>query len=374
MAYLLEALHQISIAPLEKEAFNAWLEAKDAVAFLTDNAQQDEFVVYAGVEHTFIHAILVPASLMNPPDIDDLLSWSFNPFSSWGTWITFNEPRSVSISPPLDHTGSKTLDQGEQLVFGRAFEGRVADKNYFEILQKFVHLFDLHFLLERNAYCRLDKYGDIEDVIRIIKVAGERDESGGTVITFKRDLLDQYMALTDSVIARTYDFTRLRFSHFGGWSNRSNPQYTIDGDLFYRSIVEPGHASYMRGCQIVRPLMAKEIIIRRLAHGDEEERKYASFVAYDWKNRVIREVSSAPGDTANYFTKSDLPFELSPAFFRPEVLAKYKSDSEKYRFEGRSISCRGAWHLQTYDINDAGQVHTYIVYQGYALDSTRHHM
>lgn len=53
---------------------------------------------------------------------------------------------------------------------------------------------------------------------------------------------------------------------------------------------------------------------------------------------------------------------MSPAFFKPEVLVKYKTDSEKYRLLGRSISCRGAWSLQTYDINDAGQVHTYLVY------------
>jgi hypothetical protein len=53
---------------------------------------------------------------------------------------------------------------------------------------------------------------------------------------------------------------------------------------------------------------------------------------------------------------------LSPAFFKPEVLLKYKADSDKYSLAGRSISCRGGWSLQTYDINDAGQVHTYLVY------------
>jgi hypothetical protein len=44
------------------------------------------------------------------------------------------------------------------------------------------------------------------------------------------------------------------------------------------------------------------------------------------------------------------------------VLSKYKMDSEKYRLEQRSITCRGAWHLQSYDINEAGQVHTYLIY------------
>jgi len=73
---------------------------------------------------------------------------------------------------------------------------------------------------------------------------------------------------------------------------------------------------------------------------------------------VITEISCNPTCLANYFTKSDLPFEISPAFFRPEVLLRYKSDPDKYELTIRSISCRDAWYLQTYDINDAGQVHT----------------
>ena len=64
----------------------------------------------------------------------------------------------------------------------------------------------------------------------------------------------------------------------------------------------------------------------------------------------------------NYFTESDLPFEITPAFFRPEVLQRYKSDPTKYTLNERSIDCRGSWSLQTYDINEEGQVHTYLVY------------
>jgi hypothetical protein len=46
------------------------------------------------------------------------------------------------------------------------------------------------------------------------------------------------------------------------------------------------------------------------------------------------------------------------------VLDKYKTDPEKYSLEPRSISCRNAWHLQTYDVNTDGQVHTYLTYLG----------
>jgi hypothetical protein len=53
---------------------------------------------------------------------------------------------------------------------------------------------------------------------------------------------------------------------------------------------------------------------------------------------------------------------VSPAFFRPEVLLRFKSNPEKFTLEDRSITCRSAWHLKTYDINEAGQVHSYIGY------------
>jgi hypothetical protein len=119
--------------------------------------------------------------------------------------------------------------------------------------------------------------------------------------------------------------------------------------------------SYLRGVQLVRPLETKSQFHYRLTRR-HEEKKYESFITWDWKNKVTTDVSSAPGATANYFTKSDLPFETSPVFFRPDVLQRYKSDPNKYTLRERSIDCRGGWGLKTFDINEEGQVHTYIVY------------
>jgi hypothetical protein len=356
-------LNRISIPPSGKHAFDAWLEGKDAIELLKDNTRCEHFVVYASSVHTFMHAIVVPASKINPPDVEDLLSWSCSPSSSWGISYKFSNPREVSVLHPLASAGSETLACGEQLVFCRSFDGRVGEKSYFEVLQKFAHIFDLHFLQERNSYCRLDRLGDIEDVIRIVsnpKRAG--DIFGETVITFHRELLDRYLALTDSVLVQTFDFTRFRLSEFRGWPQSQNTLQVADGDLYYRSLIASGYGSFIRGVQIIRPEVSKETLFEPFGPVEEGEKVYASFIAHDWKNGAIAEISCAPGSTANYFTESELPYELSPAFFRPEVLLKYKSDSEKYRLQDRSISCRGTWHLQTYDTNEVGQVHTYLVY------------
>jgi hypothetical protein len=362
MTDVVSALVQISQPPSEKASFNTWLEMADAVAFLRRNVQEDEFVMYAIMQHTYIHGVLVPVSVVDPPNIEDLLSWNCTAYSGWGVVFASSPHPSVAIAPPLDGTGSSTLDKGEQLVFARSFEGRLGEEDYHEILQKFLHISEIHFVPERSAYCRFDKHGDIEDVIRVVEIPAKAGEFGGTVITFKRDVLDRYLALTDSAIVRTFDFTRLWLSRFGMWSKGHEAQLVKNDALFYRKHVEPGHASYMRGCQIVSSSMSKESIARDFWRPSSEKREYESFIAHDWKNNVVKEISCAPGQTANYFTESNLPFELSPAFFRPEVLSKYKADSEKYRLGERSITCRSAWHLKNYDINEAGQVHTYLVY------------
>lgn len=244
MADLVTTICDFGNAPEDKESFDAWLQMGDVLAFLKENANQQEFVIYASNVHTFIHAIAVPNEQLNPPDIDDLMGWNFNASSSWGIWTQFSTPPKIWIGPPLDGAG-KTLSHGEQLVYARSFEGRIGNKSYFEVLQKFIHLFDLHFVRERSAYCRLDGKGDIEDIIRIVRgPRGKDDWSLSTMISVKRDVLDDYLLLTDSSVVRMFDFTRYRPGAFGGWSNTPESKETREDDIFFRARCEP------RSCEL----------------------------------------------------------------------------------------------------------------------------
>lgn len=362
MKRTISALRRLDTIPSDQDEFAKWLELTDAVEFLKENAEDDEFVLFAQASHVFVYGVLVPESLLNPPDVEDIMSWDCHPSQSWTTATSFSEPPTISIEGPLAYDRSKTIAQGEQLVFSRDFDGRTGEKNQVEILQKLVHLMDLHFVPERRAYCRLDKLGDLEDVIRVTGTSSRPEQFEGTVVTIQRSTLDEYLALNGSATVRVFDFTRFRHGTFGGWSHPPNLKKVTEGDLYFHKVVEPRHASYIRGFQVVKSKTLKTDIARRYIGRQGDSKEYVSVIAYDWKNGIVKEISLAPGETANYFTTSELPYEMSPAFFRPEVLSKYKADSDKYRLGDRSISCRGGWHLQTYDINEAGQVHTYLVY------------
>ena len=110
-----------------------------------------------------MHTLIVPKSNLAPPNVEDLMSWQINSSSSWGINVTYRgKNKSISIDEPLEDSGCKSFQNGEKLVFSRAFEGREGEKHHYEILQKFgILAFDLHFLAERNAYRCLDTRGAI---------------------------------------------------------------------------------------------------------------------------------------------------------------------------------------------------------------------
>lgn len=220
---------------------------------------------------------------------------------------------------------------------------------------------DLHFVPERNAYCRLDQRGDIEDVIRIVRLEEGASREAVTAVTILAKELSTYMTLSDMALVFIFDFTRFRSGSFNGWGDHPRIQHR-EPDLFYNG-GSNGNASYVNGRMIVRSTVPLQQLIEEWREESHPtKREYATFKIFDRKNKVEVETSCAPEFLSNYFQESNLPWEISPAFFRPEVLHRFKADPEKFTLDDRSISCRNAWSLKTYDINEAGQVHTDIGY------------
>ena len=228
--------------------------------------------------------------------------------------------------------------------------------------QKLVHSLGLYYMDERSAFCRLDCRGDFEDVIAVFDDEHSDPWKGVRAISVRVRDLATYMALSDTALVTTFDFTRVNPGAFSGWTG-SDERIHKARDFFYRSGVIPNHASYANGHIVLHTELREDDLVEQWkAEEDRGAKQYASFKILDRKNNRLIETSCGPEHIVSYFEESDLPWTISPAFFRPEVLHKYKQDPEKYTVEDRSISCRGSWHLKTYDINEVDQVHTYIGY------------
>lgn len=362
---LVSSLAKIDEIPADSGQFDDWIEAGAHLNFLRENSFADEFAIYASGEYAFVHAVAVPNDHLAPVDTQDLLNWSFNPYTSIASYITGGGRDDVWVERGPSVTGTQTLKDAVQLIFGRTFEGWTGSgKTYYELHQEYAHLAGIHWRPESRAYCRFNENGDLEPVVSVTS----REDKGSSValVSFMWRPLEEYLAATDSSIVRMFDFTLFRRSGFSGWSDGPEQEIHESPDLFYRRKVMPGYAAYTRGVQIVRPRRPHNAIFTSITEGwfGRKDTPHTEFIAYDWRNKRVTKISTAPEATTNYFQAAgnSLPFELSPAFFRPEVLLKYKADRDKYTVSERDVSCRTAWHLKAIDVNEAGQVHAYICY------------
>lgn len=165
---ILRALTAISKIPETNPG--DWLSsAESSIEFLKTNVRSNRLVLFASMPCVLIHAVLAPLKNLDPPDQNDLSNDFVMPDAAWAIEHASGggEPDRVYLSPPLGRYG-KSLAGGEKLFFKRSFVG--SEKHPIEISQKLVHALDLHFIEERNAYCRLDEDGDLEDVISLVEV------------------------------------------------------------------------------------------------------------------------------------------------------------------------------------------------------------
>jgi hypothetical protein len=361
--YNLDNIKALAIEPDGEAEFNEWTAQKNIVNFLDEESKDEYIIIYASLPHTFIHSVFIPEPNLKEKVVNDLLQWSCDPYSSWGLTCSTDD---AWIEPPLSGSGSDTLKSGEQILFIRSFVGKSNEETYYELNQKFAHVLDVHFVPERKSWCKLDSHGDLDDIVKIIKIDSLPRNGNGTIICAKKEVLGKYCSVANLSLLRMYDFTRYKSGEFSGWDdNREEYDLSNSKCCIYGSVsISPGTGSYSRGIQVLNVKNPKENVIDSVWGRPQttEAKQYCSYIAHDWKNKIISEISCNPSCLANYFTKSDLPFEITPAFFKPDVLLKYKSDYAKYKLGNRSVDCRGAWHLKTFDINSAGQVHTYLIY------------
>src|SRR5208282_924240 len=117
-------LKKMSVVPERTgTAFETWLEQTDAIQFLEQNTLENEFVVFATLDHIYIRVVLVPSDRLNPPDMEDLLKWEFLSDTWRMNYYLSDDNPTVWIESPLESAGSESLSGAEPLVFVRSFDG-----------------------------------------------------------------------------------------------------------------------------------------------------------------------------------------------------------------------------------------------------------
>jgi hypothetical protein len=292
---------------------------------LRNNSKEDEVIVHwSNVQSgTFVITVVVSEDSFTSVDKDDLLKWSCDDLSSSARYGWQSGETGIWIERGTDWT-AESLRDAQQLVFPRYFEGlEERDAFYCELLQEYTHLTDTHWRPEQRAYCRFDENGDFD---HIVSVSANENRDDVTLVSFKREPLEQFLAASNSVMVRLFDFTLLRRGkdfEFSKWPSGPEDVIRESESLFYRQKVDPGKAAYTCGVQIIPPSRPKSAIFASMKEGPSthKEGPFVEFIALDWRNKRITRISTDPDATTNYFQASEnslptsfLPHSLGPMY------------------------------------------------------------
>lgn len=327
--------------------------AKRFLDFLEKEINDEYVVLYLSLNHLFLNSVLLDNTKIKKEDILSIKNWSGNSNTQWSISCSISD---CEISSPMDNYGSSVLSDGEPIFFIRSFE-YAGYEHYFELNQKILQILNLHYIYEENAWCKFDDLGDLEKIIQFQKITDGNNRI--SLLCMRKRELDMYCTLTKQNIVRMIDVTFL-YENFIGWNYDDFIKDEISNNGIYGELtIDKKVGSFFRGIQIISSLVDKKTIIDEIWGNNPKQ--YVDLIVNDIKYKKVHTISCDPNKLDNYFTDTGKPFEMSIAFFKAEVLRKYKSDTEKYTIQDRQISCRDAWHLRSFDINDNQQISVYLV-------------
>lgn len=319
--------------------------ANNNMTQLLDLTSEDWVMIYLYTEKIFLNSFAVEMDYYNSYDDEEILNLSFPIKQSSASCVGHNTGEKLRCSLEITHESGL----GDSLMWPLHFY-RTQYKNgklceHYELLQNFVHISGIFLNDKDGTYSLTNEEGDTE--VKVVTVL----DSDIKMILLERRALDYYLGYSNNFLVRFFELKKLGEEQ--SWKIESSETHHIK-----RRIYLEDEQGWCKGAETILPIHT----IEQIEMG--EQKKYESFTIYDFKHKQVVECSSDPNALDNYFEDTGKPFEMSPVFFKPEVLSEYKSNPERYEVNERNIKCYGAWSLKTYSINEEGQVHTYIYYLG----------
>lgn len=206
------------------------------------------------------------------------------------------------------------------------------------INQEFVFLFEL-FRGEDGCYYAIDECGCKEKVVDI----------ADNVVRFKTSYIMRYIAAKQMLYVQFIDSRRSSESsypmgtelmceedcrgdsyHYGIWYQSTKGRDYLFSMLFARSIVRPKNVNE---CKI-------------WPYDRETEEQFPEFIVAELPDGSYKRFSCDPSKLANYFgANPDAPHYLTPVYFKPDVLDRYRNNPH-FKVTERRLSCGTQWSVE----------------------------
>ena len=138
---LIDAIHKLDKIPDTRQEFSEWIKAEAHLAFLKQNVQANELVIFASGDNTYIYSVVVSNEKLFPVDQASIvINWGVNPNNPIASYVMGGR-KDIWIESASRNSSSHVLENSIQLIFRRTFNGWTGQgRNYYELHQEYSHL------------------------------------------------------------------------------------------------------------------------------------------------------------------------------------------------------------------------------------------
>jgi hypothetical protein len=223
----------------------------------------------------------------------------------------------------------------------------------FELVQNFLLYHEAFFEADKCEYRHIDEDGGIQTVARL-----DQRNDDSTILVDAHHLKD-YLAANRCCLLRLHDHRRKTTEDINSLIGGERRQTSLTGADFHFLLVLftegpwNGWRSFSRltGKDLIRPYPEPDKSHTSWATGELRE-QYESFIIGTHENGTPIESTCDENRLSNYFTDRGTPHFLTPVFFSPDVLSKYREEPKRYHVNAGSVSCLDIW---TIDIDITGE-------------------
>ena len=235
------------------------------------------------------------------------------------------------------------VDNGiEPLVINRDFNKSQINygkrTEYSEISEEFRFFHNLYHDREKDEYIKIDDEGN-EHSIAIVKPK---------CIQIKLEAILQFLAIKEMYLSmqfRYYEFSEYSLAELGTSEDaiQSHRKPTTDGEIcwthsYYQDIHYCARSySVLEGKRLVKPLPKSKSGFEGFAA--EPQKNYVKFIIGVDENGEEVDHTCDPAKLNRYGSNPDAPYDITPVYFRKQVLDKYYRESSKYSVEDSRVSC-----------------------------------
>ena len=206
MTMKLKTLLEAVSAPPPDDKIAEWIHQNDFVYTIDKLKETDHVLLHTSTDELLVQSLFVPVENLDRSTIEDHANWSWQTDTAW--YWEADEFDNLTPVHPFDRDSSPLVENAVRPYFFRYSENEKLVRPSWSMDQELQDILSINYVPHLDSYGRIDKHGDVEEVIGRREFLSGKLNKSCRYIWCKREVFEAFCASFDFVLLRAFDNIR----------------------------------------------------------------------------------------------------------------------------------------------------------------------